>query len=102
MTLKSLRLSVLLAGLVAAGFAAAQTPTAVPAAPVTRAEVKAQAKTGMTNKTGEGVDVAAPKKKVKAHHAKARHHVKAKKMKHHRTVARKSMKTGEGTDLGKK
>ena len=102
MTLKSLHLSVLLAGLMAAGFAAAQTPTAVPAAPVTRADVKAQAKSGTTAKTGEGVDVAVPKKKVKAHHAKARHHMKATKMKHHRAGAKTSMKTGEGTDLGKK
>ncbi|CAN5450618.1 hypothetical protein BH11PSE7_BH11PSE7_14190 [soil metagenome] len=102
MTLKSLHLSVLLAGLMAAGFAAAQTPTAVPAAPVTRAEVKAEAKSGMTAKTGEGVDVGAPKRKAKAHHAKARHHMKAKRMKHHHVGSRTSMKTGEGTDLGKK
>jgi hypothetical protein len=105
MNLKSLHLSVLIAGLMAAGFAAAQTPapTAVPAAPMSRGEVKAEARTGTTAKTGEGADVGAPKLKAKTHHAKARHHHrKAKHMKHRRVGSKTSMKTGEAADLGKK
>ena len=118
MTLKSLHLSVLLAGLMAAGFASAQAPArgdntdnkvragamAAPAATsgTTRAEVKSEARSGMTTKTGEAADLGAPKLKAKTRHMKARHHMRSGKMKRHTATRKTAVKTGEAADLGKK
>ncbi|MES2976532.1 MAG: hypothetical protein V4757_23165 [Pseudomonadota bacterium] len=116
MTFKNLHMSVLIAGLLAfSGFAAAQVPAkgaadntdsklkaAAPAAGTSgmaRADVKAEAKTGMNAKTGEGTDIAATKavkKPTKKKAAKTRAAVKAE------TKAGAKVKTAEGTDLGKK
>lgn len=113
MNFKTLNTSVLLAGILAfSGLAVAQTPAkgtadntdskvkaAAPAAGtsgVARADVKAEAKTGMNAKTGEGTDIAATKKTAKKKSDKSRAAVKAE------TKAGAKVKTGEGTDLGKK